>query len=83
VRFCGVTKQKSSPGKSGELLKICCLIYWSVSSDSSAPNISGWNWHLIQTFIWTGCQGFIGPLPSAFLDKNSVKELLQIYIYKI
>jgi hypothetical protein len=26
----------------------------------------------------TGCQGFAGPLPSAFLDKQ-VKELLQRY----
>ena len=24
-----------------------------------------------------GCQGFIGPLPSAFLDKWSIKELVQ------
>jgi hypothetical protein len=26
----------------------------------------------------TGCQGFIGPFPSAFLDKR-FKELVQIY----
>ena len=24
-----------------------------------------------------GCQGFIGPYPSAFLDKQSIKELQQ------
>jgi hypothetical protein len=28
---------------------------------------------------YAGCQGFIGPLPSAFLDKCCNKELLQIY----
>jgi hypothetical protein len=27
----------------------------------------------------TGCQGFIGPIPSAFLDKK-IKELGQSYI---
>ncbi len=32
---------------------------------------SGWNWHLFTPFYREeiGCQGFIGPLPSAFLDK--------------
>jgi len=43
-----------------------------------------WNWHLSITAFWRtsslvtlsqakgGCQGFIGPLPSAFLDKCPV-----------
>jgi len=35
------------------------------------------------TFISTsddmGCQGFIGPIPSAFLDKLLFKELVQMY----
>ena len=31
-----------------------------------------------STISRTGCQGFAGPLPSAFLDKQ-IKELLQIY----
>jgi len=35
----------------------------------------GWNWHLSQNCgdtILVGCQGFIGPYPSAFLDKHPV-----------
>jgi hypothetical protein len=31
-----------------------------------------------STIRGPGCQGFAGPLPSAFLDKQ-IKELLQIY----
>ena len=30
--------------------------------------------------IYAGCQGFIGPLPSAFLDKCCLKELAQRYM---
>lgn len=30
---------------------------------------AGWNWHHFYPDGLDGCQGFIGPFPSAFLDK--------------
>jgi len=32
------------------------------------PPKCGWMWHLVPK-CRTGCQGFKGPFPSAFLDK--------------
>jgi hypothetical protein len=51
---------------------------FKLGSDLSVPsrlNRDGWNWHLaFRICEKAGCQGFTGPLPSAFLDKQ-VKEL--------
>jgi len=68
-------KQKSSSDESEELLNILlqyCRSYWS---DLSVSNLHwSWTWHLIALVSVTGCQGFIGPFPSAFLDKRCVKN---------
>jgi len=35
------------------------------------PRFHGWSWHLTSYCSHeTGCQGVIGPFPSAFLDKR-------------
>jgi len=54
------------------------IYFSSFESDLSASDIhrQRWNWHLFLRFarddgaeLRRGCQGFSGPLPSAFLDK--------------
>jgi hypothetical protein len=51
------------------------LIWSSFVSDLSA-RIGGMELAPYYVFSVTGCQGFTGPLPSAFLDKKC-KELAQ------
>jgi hypothetical protein len=49
--------------------------FLSLNADLSTPILPGWNWHLAQSdkIGMAGCQGFIGPYPSAFLDKHLFK----------
>jgi hypothetical protein len=49
----------------------------SHSSDLSIPLRAGFGTLLPAVKRKTGCQGFIGPFPSAFLDKRCSKELMQ------
>jgi len=68
--------KKSSPDKTDELLNILKSIRSYISGLSFPYARDG-----VGTFSRAGgrgCQGIIGPLPSAFLDKY-IKELLQIY----
>jgi hypothetical protein len=70
-------KAKSSSDKSEELE---CFLNEVSKADSnlSFPDLRrGWIWHLVPIETGTGCQGFIGPLPSAFLDKRNFKERAQ------
>ena len=62
-------KQKSSPGKSDELLNIFCVLLkaWDLTYLSLALTKAGVG--TLQKNL-AGCQGFIGPFPSAFLDKH-------------
>jgi hypothetical protein len=60
--------KKAHPIKSDELLifyKICM----SMLSDLSFPFLYRMELAPFPDKIGIGCQGFIGPLPSAFLDK--------------
>jgi hypothetical protein len=41
--------------------------------DFARRDYNNWNWHL-NTLPCDGCQGFIGPNPSAFLDKRPGSE---------
>lgn len=50
--------------------------YTSVVVNAIEPR---WSWHLTQAVIYlllpcAGCQGVIGPFPSAFLDKRCLKN---------
>jgi hypothetical protein len=51
-------------------------IFASFESDLSVPILIGMELAPFPDCIGIGCQGFIGPLPSAFLDKYC-KELAQ------
>jgi hypothetical protein len=59
-------KQKSSSGgqKSFNMVNISKL-----GSDLSVPADGGMDLAPCHVYNGTGCQGFAGPLPSAFLDK--------------
>jgi hypothetical protein len=59
-------KQKSSSGcqKSFNMMSISKL-----GSDLSVPAMGGMDLAPCAAYSGTGCQGFVGPLPSAFLDK--------------
>jgi hypothetical protein len=72
LRFKYFLKQKSS---SGVRRAFNMMSIGKLGSDLSVPPAAGWNWHLAP-LSRAGCQGFTGPLPSAFLDKQ-VKELRQ------
>ena len=67
-------KQKSSSvgQKSFNMVNISKL-----GSDLSVPAMGGMDLAPCHTIHVTGCQGFNGPLPSAFLDKYD-KELEQM-----
>ena len=51
--------------------------------ERSTPVLSNWNLTYLSRLLYVmelapfalrGCQGFIGPYPSAFLDKNYIKN---------
>jgi hypothetical protein len=59
-------------------IKHCCIKI-KTYSDLSLHAFAWWSWHLhTSELLRMGCQGFIGPNPSAFLDKCLLKELVQI-----
>ena len=73
VRGSGFGAKKSlSDGQKG----FDILNSFKLESDLSS-RICGMELAPYNAFSATGCQGFTGPLPSAFLDKIFLKELVQ------
>ena len=64
-------KQKSSSDESEELFKyVVDSIVEAIDLTYLSPIFIGAGRGTLSHFHVTGCQGFIGPFPSAFLDKR-------------
>jgi hypothetical protein len=71
-------QQKSSPDKSDELL-ICCRKYFEAINLTYLSRLFvGVELAPFSNKVLRGCQGIIAPLPSAILDKISVRTVTKI-----